>query len=123
MAKDENVRDRKRHLRHVDTRRQKVSIPSETLRMAKQADAKQIEQELNADQLAIIFVCQRGRQSLFDITRGVNSTRIPIGKDPIKEKEVQSILNKLEEKGYLSKAEISGQPTWVATTKAKDLEL
>ncbi len=123
MVEDEDVRDLKRRLRHVDTRRQRVSIPSETLKMAKQANADRTETELNADQLAIIFICQRGRQSLFDITRGVNSTRIPIGKDPIEEKEVQLILNKLVGQGYLSKADIGSQATWVATTKAKDLEI
>lgn len=123
MVKDKNVRDPKRRLRHVETRRQEVSIPSEVLEKAKQAIAEQTDLELSADQLAILFICRRGRQTLFDIWRGVNSTRIPIGKEPIEEKDILPLLEKLEEQGYLSKADISGQATWGATTKAKELEM
>jgi hypothetical protein len=123
MAEDKNVRDPKRHLRHVETRRQEVSIPAEDRERAKQAITERTGLEFSAEQLAILYLCQRGRQSLLDIWRGVNSTRMPVGKEPLEEKDILSLLKELEKQGYLTTAEIGGQATWTATNKAKELEI
>ena len=80
------------------------------------------EQELSADQLAILFICQRGHQSLISILQGVNSTRVPVGKSPIKEAELRDLLKELEKKGYLTSTELHDQTTWITTPKAKALE-
>ncbi len=85
-------------------------------------EAQKKEPELSADQQAVLFICQRGHQSFMSILQGVNSTRIPVGKTPLKEKEVRSLLDELEAQGFLAKAEIHDQTTWTATAKARELE-
>ncbi|MFX1474648.1 MAG: hypothetical protein ACFFCO_04090 [Promethearchaeota archaeon] len=77
---------------------------------------------IGADHLAILFVCQQGWQTLFDILQGVNATRVPIGKTPLHEADVLSLLEELEEQGYLNKIELRGRPAWTTTPKGKDLE-
>jgi hypothetical protein len=122
MITDQNKVKRKFQLKHVTIKRQEVSLPKEMLAKAEEAEAKREEHDLTADQQAILFICQRGHQSFISIFQGVNSTRIPIGKPPINEETVRSLLDELEVKGYLSKAKIHDQSTWTATLKAKDLE-
>jgi hypothetical protein len=78
--------------------------------------------EIGADHLAILFVCQQGWQTLFDILRGVNATRVPIGKAPLREADVLSLLNELEKQGFLKKIELKGRPAWTATPKGRDVE-
>jgi hypothetical protein len=96
--------------------------PQEPLKDDRRIETGIQESDLSADQLAILFICQRGHQSLISILQGVNSTRVPIGKSPIKEAELQDLLKSLENEGFLSKTEIHDQTTWIATTKAKALE-
>ena len=123
MAKDENVRNRKRRLHHVKTKRQEVTLPSEIIEKAKQAELEKSDLAFTADQLAVLFICQRGHQSLSSIQRGVNSTRIPVGKNHLNEEAILSIITELEDQGLLVKAEIRDQPTWMSTPKAQELEL
>ncbi len=92
------------------------------LEKAGEVVAQRQEPDLSADQQAILFVCERGHQSFVSILQGVNSTRIPIGKPPLDERTVRSLLLELEKEGYLAKAEIHDQPTWTATEKARALE-
>jgi hypothetical protein len=125
MIENENKVKRKIQLRRVAVKRQEISLPKEIIEKAEAAEAKEaVEEEshLSADQLAILFVCQRGHQSFISILQGVNSTRIPVGKKPLKEAEVRALLDDLETQGYLKKAEMHDQPTWAATEKARDLE-
>lgn len=122
MYSNVNVRKSKVHLQHVETKRQEIAIPREVLEKAKQAREEQLEPELSADHLAIIYVCQRGQQDLLSIMRGVNATRVPIGKEPIDNQAVLSLLNELEAQGYLVKGELLDQPVWTTTDKAKELE-
>lgn len=122
MILNENRVKRKVHLKHIPAKKKELSIPKEVLDKADQALFHQAEPELSADQQAILFICQRGHQSFISILQGVNSTRIPIGKSPLKEAEIRAILDDLEGKGYLSKAEIHDQQTWTATQKARALE-
>jgi hypothetical protein len=86
------------------------------------AETEITESDLSADQLAILFICQRGHQSLISILQGVNSTRVPVGKPPIKEEKLRTLLKDLESEGYLSTTEIHDQTTWIATPKARVLE-
>ncbi len=122
MITDQNKVKRKVQLKHVTIKRQEISLSKEMLAKAKEAEAKREEPDLNADQQAILFICQRGHQSFISIFQGVNSTRIPIGKPPINEENVRLLLDELETNGYLSKTKIHDQPTWTATPKAKELE-
>jgi hypothetical protein len=125
MIENENKVKRKIQLRPVTVKRQEISLPKEILEKAEAAEAKEaVEEEshLSADQLAILFVCQRGHQSFISVLQGVNSTRIPVGKKPLKEAEVRALLDDLETQGYLKKAEMHDQPTWAATEKARALE-
>ena len=122
MSEDDLTKlERKVRLRHVETKRQEVSIPPEVLEKAKQA-ASQQELDLNADHLSILYVCQKGHQPLFNIIRGVNSTRVPVGKKPLDEQTVLSLIRELEEQGFLSKAVIRDRPTWTVTEKARELD-
>lgn len=125
MIENENRVKRKVQLRRITVKRQEISLPKEIIEKAEAAEAKEaVEEEshLSADQLAILFVCQRGHQSFISVLQGVNSTRIPVGKKPLKEAEVRALLDDLETQGYLKKAEMHDQPTWVATEKARALE-
>lgn len=122
MIKNNNKVKRKVQLKHTTVKKQEVSLPKEMLEKAKQAEAQRSDPELSADQQAILFICQRGHQSFISILQGVNSTRIPVGKKPLSEKELRILLAALEKEDYLSKAEIHDQPTWTATPKARDLE-
>ena len=94
--------------------------PKEPLKETKKPEIQ--EPELSADQLAILFICQRGHQSLISILQGVNSTRVPIGKSPIKETELRDLLKGLEKEDFLTRTELHDQTTWIATPKAKALE-
>ncbi len=78
--------------------------------------------EIGADHLAILFVCQQGWQSLFDILRGVNATRVPIGKTPLLEADVLALIKELENLEFLNKIELKGRPAWTATPKGRDVE-
>lgn len=125
MIENENRVKRKVQLKPVAVKRQEVSLPTKIIEQAEAAEAAEAKGEealLSADQQAIIFICQRGHQSFISILQGVNSTRVPIGKSPLKEEEVRTILGELESQGYLKKAEIHDQPTWRATAKAQALE-
>lgn len=125
MIENENKVKRKVQLKPVAVKSQAVSIPKEMIEQAEAAEAAEAkgeESQLTADQQAILFICQRGHQSFISILQGVNSTRVPIGKNPLKEAEVRTILSELESQGYLKKAEIHDQSTWTATAKARALE-
>lgn len=104
---------------------QDVSLPQEMVEQvaAAEAEVEGEEAKLSADQHAVLYICQRGHQSFISIYQGVNSTRVPIGKDPMKEDELHLILGELEAKGLLKKAEIHDQPTWTTTAKAQSLLL
>lgn len=115
---------RKVQLKHAAVKRQEVSIPKEMIEHAVAAEATEAvgeEAKLSADQHAILYICQRGHQSFISIYQGVNSTRVPIGKEPLKEGELRSILEELEAKELLKKTEIHDQPTWMTTPKAQFL--
>jgi hypothetical protein len=125
MITNENRVKRKVQLKHVAIRHQEVSLPKE---IVKQTEAENVtegdedESKFSADQLAILFICQRGYQSFISILQGVNSTRVPVGKTPLKEEEVRVILGELEIQGYLKKADMHDQTTWTTTAKARALE-
>jgi hypothetical protein len=122
LITNENKVKRKVQLKHVAVKRQEVSLPKEMVNQAVAAEAAEAEGEeakLSADQHAILFICQRGHQSFISIYQGVNSTRVPIGKKPLKEEEVRSILEELEKQELLKKSEMHDQPTWTATAKAQ----
>jgi hypothetical protein len=122
MIRNENKVKRKVRLKHVNVKRQEVKLPKEIIEKAKKAAAEKQEPELSADQQAILFICERGHQSFVSIFQGVNSTRIPIGKPPLDEKTVRSLLEGLEKEDYLTKVELQDQPAWTATAKARALE-
>ncbi|MFX1299491.1 MAG: hypothetical protein ACFFAL_06945 [Promethearchaeota archaeon] len=122
MIKNENKVKRKVRLKRVNIKPREVRLPKEMLEKAGEVVAQRQEPDLSADQQAILFVCERGHQSFVSILQGVNSTRIPIGKPPLDERTVRSLLLELEKEGYLAKAEIHDQPTWTATEKARALE-
>ncbi len=122
MLRNKNKRKEKVPLEHVETKHQEVSLPVEILDRAQQPDQSPAIETLTADQLAIIYICQRGQQNLISILRGVNATRVPIGKSPLDDKSILPILKELEEKGYLIKGELQDQLVWTTTPKAQDLE-
>lgn len=122
MISNENKVKRKIQLRHIKPTRREINIPKEVLKKAEEAVAEKKEPQLTADQLAILFICQRGHQSLISILQGVNSTRIPIGKKPLDDKAVRKILTELEKQGFLTKVELQDQPAWTVTAKARELE-
>ncbi len=122
MIINENRVKRKVHLKHIPVKKKELSLSKDVLEKADQIPFHEAGPELTADQQAILFICQRGHQSFISILQGVNSTRIPIGKSPLKEAELHSVLNDLEDQGYLSTTEIHDQQTWTATEKAKALE-
>lgn len=122
MIRNENKVKRKIQLRHIKPTRREINIPKEFLKKAEEAVADKKEPQLTADQLAILFICQRGHQSFISILQGVNSTRIPIGKKPLDDKAVRKILTELEKQGFLTKVELQDQPAWTVTAKARELE-
>ena len=121
LITNENKVKRKVQLKHVAIKRQDVSLPQKMVEEAAVAEAEGEGAKLSADQHAVLYICQRGHQSFISIYQGVNSTRVPIGKEPMKEDELRSILKDLEVKELLKKAEIHDQPTWTTTAKAQSL--
>ena len=125
MFEDKNRVKRKVQLRHVTVKRQESSLPKDVVEQAEAtvvAEIKGDEAKLSADQLAVLFICQRGHQSFISILQGVNSTRVPVGLSPLKEDDVRALLDELETEEYLKKAVMQDQPTWTATAKARALE-
>lgn len=110
-------------LTHVKTKRQKPKLPRADVAKAQQARPEEPAASLSADEVTILFLCQRGHQTLISLLQGVNSTRIPVGKSPIDEKAILPMLKALEDQGYLTKSVINDQPAWTATPKARELEL
>lgn len=112
----------RRRSRHLEARRQEVQAPhspsDETGTPMEESPASII----GADHLAILFVCQQGWQTLFDILRGVNATRVPIGKTPLREADVLTLLNELENQGFVNRIELKGRPAWTATPRGRDIE-
>ena len=123
IIKNDNRKRRRPPLEHVTTKRQEVSLPKEILEKAQEAQSEKMDVQLNADHLAILFIAQRGRQPLISILQGVNATRIPIGKKPLNEKKVLSLLEDLVNEGFLIQSELHDQQTWITSAKVKDLEL
>jgi len=120
MRYNENKANPPEQNKQVPKKPKPLKTTEEPIKESEKPETK--ESDLSADQLAILFICHRGHQSLISILQGVNSTRVPVGKSPIKEAELQGLLKVLENQGYLSRTEIHDQTTWISTTKAKDLE-
>ncbi len=118
---EENVNDRGRR-RHLETRRQEVQASQNPLDKTSTTAERSIAPEIGADHLAILFVCQQGWQTLSSIIRGLNATRIPIGKTPLREDDVLSLLKELENQDFLNKIELKGRPAWTSTPKGRDIE-
>jgi hypothetical protein len=123
MAENGNEPPQKPRLTHVETKRQKAKLARADVAKARKAGTDESAISLSADQVAIIFLCQRGYQTLVSLLQGVNSTRIPVGKNPIDEKTILPMLKELEDQGYLTKSTIQDQPAWTVTGKADELEL
>jgi hypothetical protein len=122
MFRDKNERKQKAQREHVEMKREEGSLPVEISDHGREAAQDSAIDTLTADQLAIIYVCQRGQQNLLSILQGVNATRVPIGKTPLDDKTVLPILEELVEKGYLKKGEFGEQLVWTVTPKAQELE-
>jgi hypothetical protein len=120
MRYNKNRAKPKAHIEPTPKKPEPSETPKEPLKKTKKPEIQ--EPELSADQLAILFLCHRGHQSLISILQGVNSTRVPVGKSPIQEKELRDLLKELEKEGFLSRTELHDQTTWIATPKAKALE-
>lgn len=123
MTENGNEPPRKPRLTHVETKRQKSKLPRADMAKARKASPEEPSVSLSADQVTILFLCQRGHQTLISLLQGVNSTRIPMGKSPIDEKAIMPMIKQLEEQGYLTKSAIKDQLAWTATPKARELEL
>ena len=121
MRYNENKAKRKAQPKPAPPQSETPVAPKKT-KVTKKKAPKTEEPELSADQQAILFICQRGHQSLISILQGVNSTRVPVGKSPIQEADLRNLLEGLESDGYLSSTELHDQTTWIATPKARALE-
>ncbi|MFX0168045.1 MAG: hypothetical protein ACFE89_01705 [Candidatus Hodarchaeota archaeon] len=122
MGYNKNKAKRRSQLPSTPLKEKETISPRELVPNSEKTVTEPQESDLSADQLAIIFVCQRGHQSLISILQGVNSTRVPVGKPPLKEEKLRDLLKDLENQGYLSTTEIHDQTTWIATAKANALE-
>lgn len=122
MRYNKNKAKRRLQLPSTPLKEEETIPPSKLVQNSEKPVTEPQESDLSADQLAIIFVCQRGHQSLISILQGVNSTRVPVGKPPLKEEKLRDLLEDLEKQGYLSTTEIHDQTTWIATPKAHALE-
>ena len=123
MTENGNEPPQKSCLTHVETKRQKSKLRHADVAKAQKARPEEPSVSLSADQAAILFLCQRGHQTLISLLHGVNSTRVPVGKSAIDEKTILPLLKQLEDQGYLTKSVIKDQPAWTVTTKARELEL
>jgi hypothetical protein len=114
-----NYRNRSRYL---ETRSQQARTERPPFDKPKTPKEDSPGSGIGADHLAILFVCQQGWQTLSVILRGVNATRVPIGKAPLREADVLALLTELENRGFLNKIELRGRPAWTATQKGRDVE-
>jgi hypothetical protein len=123
MAENAEESRRRPPLAHVKTKRQKPKLPRADVAKARKARSEETMASLTADEVTVLFLCERGHQTMVSLLHGVNSTRIAVGKSPIDEKGLLPMLKELEDQGYLIKSTIKDQPAWTATPKAKELEM
>lgn len=119
LEDNSNYRNRSRYLETRSRRVQTERSPMDETAIPKEDSSTS---GIGADHLAILFVCQHGWQTLIDILHGVNATRVPIGKAPLRETDVLVLLKELENQGFLNKIELKGRPAWTVTPKGRDVE-
>jgi hypothetical protein len=108
-------------LKHVEVEKQKPS--QETMDLAKALKDKYIEQDqferLSNDELTILESFMGKRLFLNRIAIVANQSRIPLGIEPFKKAELEKLLNKLIEKGYIQFENVDGNNVYYLTERGK----
>jgi hypothetical protein len=108
-------------LTHVEVKKQEVS--QETIDLAKTLKEKYLEHDqferLSNDELTILESFMGKRLFLTRIAIVANQSRVPLGIPPFKKAELEAILNKLIEKGYIQSETVEGSPVYYLTERGK----
>ena len=110
-------------LKHVETKKQKVS--KETINLSQNLKA-QIKSQENADALSndeitvLESFMEKSRLFLSRIAIIVNQSRVVLGNEGLKKAELEDILNSLINKGYLETQVVNENTVYILTESGKD---
>jgi hypothetical protein len=108
-------------LKHVEVKKQEVS--QETLDLAEALKQQYIEHDqferLNNDEITILESFINDRMFLSRIAIVANQSRIPLGVEPFKKADLESILNKLISKGYIEIDKVGDTIVYIITERGK----
>jgi hypothetical protein len=108
-------------LTHVEIKKQQ--IPQETMDLATTLKERYLEHDhferLSNDELTILESFMGKRLFLNRIAIVANQSRVPLGIPPFKKAELETILNKLMEKGYIQSEMVEGTPVYFLTERGK----
>jgi len=110
-------------LKHVETKKQKVS--KETINLSQNLKAQIKSQEnaeaLSNDEITVLeSFMEKSRLFLSRIAIIVNQSRVVLGNEGLKKAELEDILNSLINKGYLETQVVNENTVYILTESGKD---
>ena len=109
-------------LTHVETKKQEIS--KETIQLADALKQKQPEvdasENLSNDEITILESFMGKRLFLSRIAIIANQSRMPLGIEPFKKADLESLLNGLIEKEYIISEIVADGPVYYLTEKGKE---
>ena len=116
--KDKTVAKDLVQLKHVETKKQKVS--KETMKLADALKQQEEEEKLSNDEITILESFVGKRLFLRRIAIVVNQSRIPLGIEPFKKEELEKLLDRLIHNGYIDFDIINDERVYFLTEKGKE---
>jgi hypothetical protein len=120
--KEKVVAKDKVKLTHIETK--KRSLDPESINIAQKLKEQVIThdsfEKLSNDEITIIESIQDKRMFLTRIAIIANQSRIPIGKEPFKKAELESILDSLISKGYIETQIVGDKRVYFLSERGKE---
>jgi hypothetical protein len=108
-------------LKHVKTKKQKVG--SEAARLAESLKEQVVKhdhfEQLSNEELTLLEAFMGRRLFLTRIAIIVNQSRVPLGLEPFKKAELEKILEKLIDKGYIHSETVGDKQVFYLTERGK----
>ena len=108
-------------LKHVEVKKQEIS--KETLDLASTLKEQFVKHDqferLTNDEITILESFIGGRMFLSRIAIVANQSRIPLGIEPFKKADLERILKRLQEKGYIESIQVGEKPVYFLTERGK----
>jgi hypothetical protein len=109
-------------LKHVEVKKQEISQETEELaKIIKQKELEEgVSEELSNDEVTILENFQSRRLFLSRIAIITNQSRIPLGIEPFKKADLESLLNGLIRKGFVKSELVRDEIVYFLTEKGKE---